>query len=273
MRLWPFGHRPAVAEPEAAARSAGAGDGFTGTGDDRARIARLEELDRVRSEFLAHAAHELKTPLTSVRGSFELLVEDIGDSVRPQHRQLLDAIGRGIDRLAALTSDLIEFERLRQTQLSLSIEPVALGAVVQAAVSLVTPMVIARRQTLTVDIRGGGPVAEIDRRRFEQIVTNLLANANAYAGEGGSITVRAWTEGAEAMLEVRDSGAGVSPAELDAIFEPFYRGDRSPSVEGGSGLGLTIARSLAELHGGRIWAESTPGHGAAFFVAVPLASG
>ncbi len=230
---------------------------------------RFRRLDDVRSDFLARIAHELRTPLTSLRTSFDLLTEESRGQASPQQRQLLEGMGRGIERLQTLTNDLVEFERLRLDQLSITREPIAIREVVQSAMSLISPLVVDRKQSLLIDVPPDGLRVDVDRRRIEQVLLNLLANGHAYAGEGGSIAVRAWEEQGNAIIEVSDSGPGIPEAESDAVFEPFYRGDRAP--QGGAGLGLAISRSLVELHGGRIWVTSAPGQGARFCVSLPLA--
>ncbi|MBI2912662.1 MAG: ATP-binding protein [Chloroflexi bacterium] len=140
-----------------------------------------------------------------------------------------------------------------------------LSDVVASAAAIIQPLVAAKHQTL--DVRLGAPetLVLVDRLRFEQVLINLLSNAQRYSPAGGHIVVSSRTEGGEVIISVRDSGPGVAAQDREVIFEPFYRGDRS-----GLGLGLAIAKSLVELHSGRIWVESAgDGQGSIFCVALP----
>ncbi|MFB3053389.1 MAG: sensor histidine kinase, partial [Dehalococcoidia bacterium] len=127
------------------------------------------------------------------------------------------------------------------------------------------PLLAAKRQTLSVEIAEPEPTVLVDRRRFEQVVLNLLSNAHRHTPVGGRLDVRISSRNDEAIIAVTDSGPGVVEEERELIFEPFFRGDRS-----GLGLGLAIAKSVVELHNGRIWVEDNPeGRGSTFFVALP----
>ncbi|HLA17931.1 MAG TPA: HAMP domain-containing sensor histidine kinase, partial [Dehalococcoidia bacterium] len=136
---------------------------------------------------------------------------------------------------------------------------------VSGAVALMNPLLAARRQTLSVEVEDPQPAVLVDRRRFEQVVVNLLSNAQRHTPEGGRIEVRIGGEDGDVVIAVKDSGPGVAEAERELIFEPFFRGDSS-----GLGLGLAIAKSVVELHNGRIWVENNAdGRGSTFFVALP----
>jgi signal transduction histidine kinase len=147
----------------------------------------------------------------------------------------------------------------------LELEPLPAQEMVSGAVALMNPLLAAKRQTLSVEIADPAPTVLVDRRRFEQVVLNLLSNAHRHTPVGGRLDVRISSRNNEAIIAVTDSGPGVVEEERELIFEPFFRGDSS-----GMGLGLAIAKSVVELHNGRIWVENNPeGRGSTFFVALP----
>lgn len=232
----------------------------------RAHARHLQELNRMKSDFLTTVSHELRTPLTSIMMAAEMLLEeeetrDPG-SVRGK---LVGSITRGASRLKSLVSDLVDVSRDDEFQPRLELDSVPVADVVGNAVSIIQPLVAAKHQTAEVIIDCKDAVVRIDRLRFDQVLINLMSNAQRYSPPGGHVELSAAEEGAEVIFRVRDTGPGVAEEDREHIFEPFYRGDRS-----GLGLGLAIAKSLVELHSGRIWVESGFGHGSTFCVALPL---
>jgi signal transduction histidine kinase len=175
---------------------------------------------------------------------------------------------RGANRLSTLVADLMSMARLDTRELQLDMQPVGVGEVVASACSLMYPLIIARRQVLDTRFDTPGPIIVADRDRFEQILVNLLSNANRFAPAGGSIAVQVRADDDEVIISVSDTGPGIPPEEQQHIFEAFYRGrDGGRRRVPGMGMGLAIAKSLTELHGGRIWLESGEG-GSTFCVAV-----
>lgn len=240
--------------------------------DEETRRAKsLEAEHTARMQFLSTVSHELRTPLTSIKAAVDLLIEEASASGGASELGLLGTIGRGADRLTALVADLMDVARLQASTMTLEKEPARIRDPITSAAALVSPIVREKHQQLDVEVPNPGPLALLDRRRFEQILLNLLSNASRFTPEHGSVWVTTHERGDEVVIEVRDDGPGVPPGEVEAIFQPFYR-VKSPSARRipGSGLGLAIARSLAELHGGRLWAESEPGEGSSFFLAVPV---
>jgi len=242
---------------------------------ERKRAERLQELAQIRSDFLLTVSHELRTPLTSVKTSAEMLVEEDDSPAESPRGQLIRSIVHGVNRLNTLISDLVSMARLNNSQLQLNLEPVRTGEVARAACNLIRPLVQTKRQTLDVHFDGRGPKVLVDQRRFEQILVNLLSNAHRFTPAGGRISIDVREEGDEVIIAISDTGPGVPEHERQAIFEPFYRGREGSGrrVPGGMGMGLAIAKSLAELHGGRIWVESGEGGeggegGSTFFLAV-----
>jgi signal transduction histidine kinase len=236
---------------------------------ERERAERLQELARMKSDFLVTVSHELRTPLTSVKTAAEMLEEEERAMPDSPRRQLVQNIVRGANRLSTLVSDLMSMARLDTRELQMDMQPVGVGEVAAAACSLIYPLIIARRQTLDTKFETPGPTIVADRDRFEQILVNLLSNANRFAPAGGRITVQVRADDDEVTIAVSDNGPGVPPEEQQHVFEAFYRGrDGGRRRVPGMGMGLAIAKSLTELHSGRIWLESGEGGGSTFCVAV-----
>jgi signal transduction histidine kinase len=232
---------------------------------ERAHAHHLQQVNRMKSDFLATISHELRTPLTSIKMAAEMLLEDeqSQDPNSPRIR-LVQNIVKGASRLSSLVADLVDISREDEFQPRLELDPVSLGDIVANAAAIIQPLVAAKRQTLEVRLAAEGTVVLVDRLRFEQVLINLLSNAQRYSPPGGHILVSSRVEKGEVIINVMDSGPGIDPQDRELIFEPFYRGDRS-----GLGLGLAIAKSLVELHNGRIWVESRDGQGSTFCVALP----
>ena len=233
---------------------------------ERESSRRLQELNRMKSDLLITVSHELRTPLTSVRTAAEMLVEEEESVDREGVRvRLARTIAKGANRLAALVADLVDASREDEFAPRLELEPLPAQEMVSSAVALINPLLAAKRQTLSVQVDDPELSVLVDRRRFEQVLLNLLSNAQRHTPAGGHLDVRIMDAGNEVRIAVGDSGPGVPVEERELIFEPFYRGDRS-----GQGLGLAIAKSVVELHSGRIWVEDgAGGAGSTFFVVLP----
>ena len=232
----------------------------------RAHAQHLQELNRMKSDFLSTVSHELRTPLTSIMMAAEMLLEE-EETRDPQSTRgkLVANIVKGASRLSSLVKDLVNISRDDDFKPRLELDPVAIDDLVSNAVGIVQPLVGAKHQTIDITSTTPGTVVRVDRLRFEQVLINLLSNAQRYTPPAGHITVSTRIDKGEVIVTVADSGPGIGPGERELIFEPFYRGDRS-----GMGLGLAIAKSLAELHNGRIWVESSDRQGSEFCVALPL---
>ena len=236
------------------------------------------ENERVKSEFLSVVSHELQTPLAAISGATDLLLDGEPGTLNAEQTRFLNTIRRNGQRLAALVSDLLDVSRLEAGRVELDRQPVDLGMLARSGVRSMATLFEQRSQTVVVKVADGVPPALGDRRRIEQILANLLANAGQYTPPGSRIEVevaagRAVDGSARVILSVSDDGPGISPTDQGRIFDEFYRGANATTRrDRGSGLGLSIVRSLAELHGGRAWVESTPGQGARFSVALPVAT-
>jgi signal transduction histidine kinase len=236
--------------------------------------AELRRLDSLKSQFVSVAAHELRTPLSSILGYVEMLLDGDLGPLTGQQRASLETVERSANRLIAITRNLLDLTRIEAGTILLSLKPVDLGALLRAVVTEYEPELAARDHGVTLELPRHLPPALCDEGRAAQIVGNLLSNAAKYTPPGGTISVRLGRDEQEGFLRVSvsDEGPGISLEDQEQLFTRFYRGEGArQSGEAGTGLGLPIARSLVELHGGRIWLESQPGAGSTFLITLPIA--
>ena len=228
----------------------------------------LERAEQQRRNLMADVAHELRSPLSNIQGYLEALRDGL---VEPD-ATTIDAISRQTSLLSHLVEDLRVLALAEAGVLRLDLAPASLQEVLHDAVDSFRPRAQAKGIDLSLDVATGLPTVEMDRARIAQVLGNLMDNAITHTPDGGRVTVSAGVvDGAKARVTIADSGAGIPPEDIPLVFERFYRVDPSRSrATGGAGLGLTIARQLVESHGGRIFAESTPGEGSRFIFELPL---
>jgi signal transduction histidine kinase len=235
----------------------------------RRRAEELIGADRRKDQFLAMLAHELRNPLAPIRNAVELMrqVETLDPSFQPSR----EMVERQVKHLARLVDDLLDVSRITQGSIRLRKEVLDLGTIVQRAVEGTRPIIESRAHTLSVQLPAEPVRLEADPTRFEQVISNLLNNAAKYTMPGGHVWVTASREGEEAVVRVRDSGIGVPPDVLERVFEPFVQSDGSLArTDGGLGVGLTLVRSLVEMHGGWVGATSPGlGQGSEFVLRLP----
>jgi signal transduction histidine kinase len=240
---------------------------------DNARLYRAaQEAVRARDEFLSVAAHELRTPITSLRGYAQLTLrqyEKAGPPDPERVRRALHVIDQQSAKLAHLVGQLLDSARIEAGRLALERAP---ADVVGLAAGLVrATQARSRKHTLRLDAPPSLP-AYVDALRLEQVLTNLLDNAVKYSPDGGPVAVTLSTpEPGWLQITVTDQGIGIPPAQRERIFERFYQG-HGPGSFGGMGLGLHISRQIVELHGGQIAVEGPPEGGTRFVVRIPLTS-
>jgi len=237
------------------------GDGVVWTLRDITERARI---DRAKSDFVATASHELRSPLTSIKGFVELLGRS--DALRPREREFVSVILQSTDRLVDLVNDLLDVARLEAGRMEVHPRLFDLEDVVREVAALMGPRVEGKDQRLVLDLPPGLPHALADPVRVRQILTNLVSNAHQYTGEGGQITIAADRAGSLLELSVADSGRGMTREDMDRAFDRFVRRDDGGS---GTGLGLAIVKSLVDLQGGTIAVHSQVGEGTTFTVRLP----
>lgn len=233
-----------------------------------ARERDLEDLEVRRREFMAAIAHEIRTPLTSIQAFVDLL--ELGtQQMDATAGQLVASLGQGVQRLSVLVNDLIDLGRTGQSAYPVEPRDVDLGGVIRSAEATLRPALMLREHSVTLDLPSAGPIAHADPRILEQVVLNLLSNANRHSPAGGSIRISA-SQGnnGTVQMSISDDGPGIPEVERERIFQPYYRIRGEGASVPGSGLGLAVARQLLDASGGRIWVDDNPAGGSLFCVQV-----
>jgi GAF domain-containing protein/CheY-like chemotaxis protein len=231
---------------------------------------RLKEMDRLKSQFLANMSHELRTPLNSIIGFSRVILKGIDGPLTDMQRTDLQAVHDSGQHLLGLINDILDISKIQAGKMELSFEEVDLGEVVKGvmstAIALVKDKPIDLQQSVPPDL----PTIWGDSRRIRQVLLNLVGNSTKFTEEG-FIRVEVETGPGEVVVAVSDSGTGIPADKLENIFEEFTQVDGSSTrAAGGTGLGLSITRHFVEMHGGRIWVESTIDVGSTFYVALPI---
>jgi len=236
-------------------------------------ITDIRKLEKIRQEFLANASHELKTPLTSIKGYVETLLN--GALEDPKHnRSFLETIDEQTHRLMRLIEDLLDLSAIEGRKTAYRFEPVALKPIVERLLLALHPQAGAKDVALTHSIPDDCPAVRADAEKVAQILMNLMENAIKFNRPGGHVTVHAQGQGDHVAIQISDTGPGIPAEDLPRVFERFYRGDKSHSnAVPGTGLGLAIVKHLVEAHQGKATVESTLGEGSTFRVFLPKASG
>lgn len=238
------------------------------SGLQSARLLRdKDEASQAKDEFLAMLGHELRNPLAPIVTALDLMKLRAGSPL-PREHQIIE---RQVDHLSQLVDDLLDISRVARGQVTLRRERVELGDVVAKAVETASPLLEQRRHYLRIEVPGSGLTVDADVSRLAQIIANLLTNAAKYTEPGGNIDIRGWREGDHISLSVKDNGIGIDAALLPQVFDLFLQGRTTIDRKGGGlGIGLSLVRTLAQLHGGTVSASSAgPGHGSEFTVTLP----
>jgi PAS domain S-box-containing protein len=244
---------------------------FLGTVAVLRDITKDVELNRAKSDFVSSVSHELRIPMTSIKGYTDLLLMGAAGAINDQQTEFLRTIQNNADRLTVLINDLLDISRVETGRLQLQLEKVDLNQVTGDVIADLRPRAEDKGQSLTNEIPVNLPPVRADANRVAQILTNLVGNAIAYTPENGSIRVLGRLLDGNIQVDVIDNGIGIPPEEQTKIWERFYRSDH-PTVnrQVGTGLGLPIVRSLVELHGGKVWVESELGCGSTFSLTLPV---
>jgi signal transduction histidine kinase len=231
-------------------------------------VGRVQASQSSQREFVANVSHELKTPLTSIQGFAQAILDGTADSPEAR-RQAAEVIYNESGRMHRLALDLLDLARLDAGTADLAMSPLDLTVLLNAMVEKFAPL--AARAGVTVGAQFGAlPPLTGDGDRLAQVFTNLVDNALKFTPSGGQVTLAAQSDGAEILIEVRDTGRGISPEALPHVFDRFYQEDASRARHG-AGLGLAIAQEIVAAHGGRISVRSQVGQGTVFTVRLPLA--
>ena len=230
----------------------------------------LGKADKHKSEFLASMSHELRTPLNAILGYTELILDDIYGEVPAKIREVIGRLEKNGSHLLRLINDVLDISKIEAGQLELVLEEYALQETIQTVVTSLEPLATEKELNLKVRIPPHLPNGKGDQQRIAQVLVNLIGNAIKFTEQGG-VLVDIATDNNRFLVKVSDTGPGLSDLEKDYIFSEFYQGDRkSTRSKGGSGLGLSIAKRIVDLHGGAIWVESAPGKGSTFIFTLPI---
>jgi signal transduction histidine kinase len=229
----------------------------------------LEIASGHKSEFLASMSHELRTPLNAVIGFSDVLLEGMFGELNERQEEYVRDIRDSGRHLLELINEILDLSKVEAGRMELEPDELSLPGLIERCLAQVRERATAQRLAVSAELDDAVGTVRADETKLKQVVLNLLSNAVKFTPEGGSVRVRAWREGDQVVVTVRDTGVGIAVSDQARIFEAFQRADRRASVEG-TGLGLTLSRRFVELHGGRIWVESAPGAGSTFGFAVPV---
>ncbi len=235
-------------------------------------ITREIELDQAKKDFVSKVSHEFRTPITSIRGYADVLRLGSSGPVNDIQKEYLQVIKKNADQLTDLIEELLELSRIESNRVSLEFKEVDVREIIDGVVAVMAMEVKNNRQHVNIDIQEDLPTIIADKRRLHQIMLNLYSNAVKYTYPEGTITVRAFITPSDMLqVDVEDTGVGLDQAQMKNLFSPFYRADNPLRDKvSGSGLGLSITKSLVEQHGGALWVESEVNKGSTFSFIVPL---
>jgi len=230
----------------------------------------LKSLDQAKSDFLSITSHELRTPMTSIKGSLSLLTSGIMGELDPQAARLLKIAETETDRLIRLINDLLDLAKIEAGKLPLQSDWISWNETLESTVQGLLGLAETAKVHMSAHAVPGLEVF-MDKDRMQQILTNLISNAIKFSPENGTVSIfTSKTRNGELLVQVQDQGIGIAPQDQELIFQKFRQGSsaQNPIVKG-TGLGLAIARALVEEHGGTIGVHSEPGHGATFYFTLP----
>jgi len=230
----------------------------------------LKELDRMKSDFISTVSHELRSPLHSISGYVQLLLDGKAPD-EATRQECLEIIYRQTQHLTNLINDLLDASRMESASLVLQKEPVQMHTAVQEVIAELQPLAEQAQITLTHNLTPALPTVFGDKERLKQVVRNLIHNAIKFTPKGGHVTISATVEPGRIVISVQDDGIGIPPEALPHLFERFYQVDSSATrCAGGTGLGLYICKQIVVAHGGEIWVKSKVGKGSTFSFSLPL---
>jgi signal transduction histidine kinase len=238
--------------------------------EDKSR--QLETASKHKSQFLANMSHELRTPLNAILGYTELIADKIYGEVPEKMGEVLERVDKSGRHLLGLINDILDLSKIEAGQLTLAPSDYSMADVVQSVAVSVEALAREKKLELAVTVDPDLPLGRGDQRRLTQVVLNLVGNALKFT-DTGHVAIRASRADDAFLVEVADTGPGIAPEDQAKIFEEFQQAESATArAKGGTGLGLAIARRIIEMHGGRMWVESTLGQGSTFSFTVPIAA-
>ncbi len=234
-------------------------------------VTQFKELDKMKSEFMARVSHEFRTPLTSINMTLDILKDEHIGHANKKQRELLIAAKQDAERLTKLVRELLELSRLESGKFQLKEDVVEIKSLVDFSVQPVLLQFSNKNVKLIIDVDDTIPEFIADFQQLSWVISNLVTNALRFTDSGGTVTVNATANGEDIIVSVRDTGCGIEPEELEKVFDKFVQlRDSSNPSPGSVGLGLSIAKEIVELYGGRIWVSSTIGVGSVFTFSIPI---
>jgi PAS domain S-box-containing protein len=232
-------------------------------------VTERKRIEQVKSEFVSMVSHELRTPLTSIHGSLGLVVGGMAGTLPPRAKSLVEVAHRNSERLTRLIGDILDLERIEAGKLSLVFQPVAIADVIRQTIE--ANRAYGSKFGVRFAVGASLPDARVrgDSDRLTQVLTNFISNAAKFSPAGGTVTVSAARQAGSIRVSVRDHGPGIPEEFRSRIFQRFSQADGTARRKGGSGLGLSIAKSIVEVHGGKVGFETEPGAGTVFWFELP----
>jgi two-component system phosphate regulon sensor histidine kinase PhoR len=228
----------------------------------------VRNLQTTRRDLIGNISHEFRTPLAGIKAMAETLRNGAIDD-KETAKDFLVRIDDEVERLTQIVAELTELSRIETGQAELRLEPVNLNLLVDEATTQLSPQVERQQLIVAKQLANSLPSVQADKERIRQTIVNLVHNAIKFTDPGGKITIASQVRGDSVIVDISDTGIGISKNDLPHVFERFYKGDRARS-EGGTGMGLAIAKHVIEAHGGSIWAQSAEGKGSTFSLSLPL---
>ncbi len=235
---------------------------------------KLNELERLKSEFIANISHEFRTPLTSLREANNLLLDGIAGKTTEKQQRLLKITKEESEKLIKMINDFLDLSKMEAGMIKYNFVPSDINIVIENAVNEIRLLAERKEIALKLEIKESFPIIIMDSEKIKQVMINLLSNAVKFTPESGKIIVKAHTEDSNVYVEVKDTGIGIAKENLLKIFDKFQQVDTGINHKlRGTGLGLSIARHIIETHHGKIWAESRLGKGSSLIFILPIKIG
>ncbi|MDP2652911.1 MAG: hybrid sensor histidine kinase/response regulator [Candidatus Omnitrophota bacterium] len=230
----------------------------------------LQKIDQMKDDFVATVSHELRTPLTIINEGLSLMLDRVLGDLPAQQEDVLRKSKKNVERLISLINDLLDMAKIEAGKIELRLASKDINAIVQSVVDSHFPLIRSKKVSMNYSGPGHEVLTSVDEDKIVQVLNNLLNNAFKFTPEGGHIEVSLAVQDMSVLCAVKDSGIGISKEDMEKLFNKFeqFSHKYSPGVKG-TGLGLAICKSLIDLHGGKIWAHSEPGHGTTFYFALP----
>jgi two-component system, OmpR family, sensor kinase len=236
------------------------------------RNVELADVIREKNQLLGMAAHDLRNPLGIVAGVVEILSDELADSLSEENRELLSRVASSVEYMLGLIDDMLDYSKIDAGRLELQLTPVDIADLIRQNLAFNAILASKKGVSLRFENEGAPPLLNLDSRRIQQVLNNLISNALKFSNPGSSVTIILLTEAAAVTIAVADQGQGIPAAELGKLFKPYSRtSTKSTGGEKSTGLGLAIVRRIVEAHGGSISVESEPGRGSTFYVSIPTA--